>query len=104
MKTGARRFMRPDELPFVVRRSRHISKESSSRRIMCPSLYLRRITRRTTKAYSSSSRGIMRPWNKKRPLTTSPYTGAEGTHVGAVCFFIKLMCSGYLDCLPVLEF
>ena len=26
--------MRPDELPFVVRRSRRISKESSSRRIM----------------------------------------------------------------------
>ena len=26
--------MRPDELPFVVRRSRRTSKESSSRRIM----------------------------------------------------------------------
>ena len=26
--------MRPDELPFVVRRSRRISKETSSRRVM----------------------------------------------------------------------
>ena len=34
MTTGTRRIMRPDELPFVVRRSRRISKESSSRRIM----------------------------------------------------------------------
>ena len=34
IKTGTRRIMRPDELPFVVRRSRRISKESSSRRIM----------------------------------------------------------------------
>ena len=33
-KTGIRRIMLPDELPFVVRRSRRISKESSSRRIM----------------------------------------------------------------------
>ena len=31
IKTGTRRIMRPDELPFVVRRSRRISKESSSR-------------------------------------------------------------------------
>ena len=34
IKTGIRRIMRPDELRFVVRRSRRISKESSSRRIM----------------------------------------------------------------------
>ena len=36
IKTGTRRIMRPDELPFVaiVRRSRRISKESSSRHIM----------------------------------------------------------------------
>ena len=34
IKTGTRRIMRPDELPFVVRRSRRISKESSSRRII----------------------------------------------------------------------
>ena len=34
IKTGTRRIMRPDELPFVVRRSRRISKESSSRGIM----------------------------------------------------------------------
>ena len=34
IKTGTRRIMRPDELPFVARRSRRISKESSSRRIM----------------------------------------------------------------------
>ena len=34
IKTGTRRIMLPDELPFVVRRSRRISKESSSRRIM----------------------------------------------------------------------
>ena len=34
IKTGTRRIMRPDELPFVVRRSRRISKESSSRSIM----------------------------------------------------------------------
>ena len=43
--------MHPDELPFVVRRSRRISKESSPRRIMrlVPVfIYLRRITRRTT--------------------------------------------------------
>ena len=31
---GIRRITRPDELPFVVRRSRRISKESSSRRIV----------------------------------------------------------------------
>ena len=30
IKTGTRRIMRPNELPFVVRRSRRISKESSS--------------------------------------------------------------------------
>ena len=30
--TGTRRIMRPDELPFVVHRSRRISNESSSRR------------------------------------------------------------------------
>ena len=35
IKTGTRRIMRPDKLPFVVRRSRCISKESSSRCIMC---------------------------------------------------------------------
>ena len=34
IKTGTRRIMRPDELTFVVRRSRRISKERSSRRIM----------------------------------------------------------------------
>ena len=34
IKTGTRRIMRPGELPFVARRSRRISKESSSRRIM----------------------------------------------------------------------
>ena len=34
IKTGIWRIMRPDELRFVVRRSRRISKESSSRRIM----------------------------------------------------------------------
>ena len=34
IKTGTRRIMRPDELPFVVRCSRRISKESSFRRIM----------------------------------------------------------------------
>ena len=33
-KTGIRRIMRPNELRFIVRRSRCISKESSSRRIM----------------------------------------------------------------------
>ena len=32
IKTGTRRIMRPDELPFVVHRSRRISKESSSKR------------------------------------------------------------------------
>ena len=32
-KTGIRRIMRPDEVPFVVRRSRRISKESLFRRI-----------------------------------------------------------------------
>ena len=34
IKTGTRRIMRPDKLPFVVRSSRRISKESSSRRII----------------------------------------------------------------------
>ena len=34
IKTGARHVMRPGELPFVARRSRLISKESGSRRIM----------------------------------------------------------------------
>ena len=34
IKTGTRCIMRPDELPFVVRRPRRISKETSSRRIM----------------------------------------------------------------------
>ena len=33
-KTGTRRIMSPDELPFLKRRSRRISKESSPRRIM----------------------------------------------------------------------
>ena len=36
--------MRPDELPFVVRRSRRILKESSSRRMMRLVPVLRRIT------------------------------------------------------------
>ena len=35
IKTSTRRIMRLDELPFVVLRSRRISKESSSRRVMC---------------------------------------------------------------------
>ena len=34
IKTGGRRIVLPDELPFVVRPSRRISKESSSRRII----------------------------------------------------------------------
>ena len=34
IKTGIKRIMRPDELPFVALRLRRISKESSSRRIM----------------------------------------------------------------------
>ena len=34
IKTDTRRIMRPNELPFEVRRSRRISKEGSSRRIM----------------------------------------------------------------------
>ena len=34
IKTSTRRIRCPDELPFVVRPSRRISKESSSRRIM----------------------------------------------------------------------
>ena len=33
IKTGTRCILRPDELPLVVRRSRRISKDSSSRRI-----------------------------------------------------------------------
>ena len=34
IKTGIRRTIRPDELPFIVRRSRRITNDSSSRRIM----------------------------------------------------------------------
>ena len=34
IKTGGRRIVLPDELPFVVRPSRRISKESLSRRII----------------------------------------------------------------------
>ena len=34
IKTSTRRIMRPDELPFVVRRSRRSPRETSSRRIM----------------------------------------------------------------------
>jgi len=59
IKTGTRRIMRPDELPFVVRSSRHISKESPC--VLCLSLFLRPITRRTTSVCPSSSRRIMRP-------------------------------------------
>ena len=53
MNVGLVVIMRPDELPFVVRCSRRISKESSSRRtmrrVLNPFLYLRSINRRTTK-------------------------------------------------------
>ena len=34
IKTDIRRTIRPDELPFIVRRSRRITNDSSSRRIM----------------------------------------------------------------------
>ena len=42
IKTGTRCIMRSDELPFVVRRSRRISKERSSRRIRDRSLFIDR--------------------------------------------------------------
>ena len=35
IKTGTRRMMRPDELSFVLRRSRRITKDSPSKCIVC---------------------------------------------------------------------
>ena len=51
------------KLPFVVCRSRLFRSKvrPDAWCVLCPSLYLRRITRRTTNVYSSSSRWIMRP-------------------------------------------
>ena len=79
IKTGTRRIMRPDELPFVVRRSRRISKESSSRRIMClvPVFILETHNQTNYYVCPSSSRRIMHPYYKNGQDTTEPVIEAR---------------------------
>ena len=60
IKTGTRRIILLDELPFVVLLERRKIIRLHGYCVLCPSLYLRRITRRTTNVCPSSSRRIMR--------------------------------------------
>ena len=72
INTGTRRIMRPEKLPFVVRRSRRISKESSSRHIMrlVPIFILETHNQTNYYVCPSSPRRIMRSQYKNGPDTT----------------------------------
>ena len=85
-KEGTRRIMRPDELPFVVRRSICISKESSSRRTMrlVPVFILE--THNQTNVLPSSSRAL-EPFK----ILTVPLTRADVSSF-IVTFFLVHLC------------
>ena len=68
IKTGTRRIIRLDELPFEV--LRRINKDSSSRRTMrLAPVFLLETHNQTTNVGPSSSRRIMRPLVWKRPVS-----------------------------------
>ena len=85
--------MLPDELPFVVRRSRRISKESSSRRIMClvPVFILETHNQTNYYVCPSSSRRIMHPYYKNGQDTTEPVI--EARRYVHIYFSFQLFCN-----------
>ena len=94
IKTGTRLIMHPDKLPFVVCRSRRISKESSSRRIMLlmPVFILETHNQTNYKCLPKFVQTLMRPLHKNGHKKHYQSTSIKNGH-----FLQCVECTSYSE-------